>query len=52
MVAFVPLTFISYIHFIRAGAVDSLSVALCVAVALTIQPVFDFIKTRGLKKHG
>ena len=50
LLLFVPLTITSYIHFTRAGAVDSLSVALCIAVALVIQPVLDFIKSRGLKK--
>lgn len=52
LLAFVPLTVISYIHFLGAGAIDGLSVVLCIAVALTIQPVLDFIKSRGLKKHA
>lgn len=50
LLLFAPLTIISYIHFTCVGAVDNLSVALCTAVALTIQPVLDFIKSRGLQR--
>jgi len=49
---FIPLAILSYIHFRNSGVIDNLSVVLCVVVALTIQPVLDFIKRSGLKKHA
>ncbi|MGZ7056526.1 MAG: HXXEE domain-containing protein [Candidatus Angelobacter sp.] len=48
----VPLTIVSYIHFRNSGVIDSLSMVLCVVVALAIQPILDFVKTRGLKNHA
>ncbi len=47
LLLFVPLTVVSYAHFVNAGAVDTLSAAVCAAIALTIQPALDFIKRRG-----
>ena len=46
----VPLTIVSYVHFWNAGVIDSVSMALCVAVALTIQPILHFIKAHGQKR--
>ena len=49
LLLFIPLTIVSYIHFKNCGVLDNLSVVLCVAVALAIQPILDFVKNRGLK---
>jgi len=49
---FMPLTIVSYVHFRNSGVIDILSVVLGVVVALTIQPILDFIKRTGLKKHA
>jgi len=49
---FAPLTLTSYIHFRNSGVIDNLSIVFCVAVALMIQPILDFIKSRGLAKHA
>jgi len=48
----IPLMIASYIHFKSSGVIDDLSMVLCAAVALTIQPILDFIKRAGLKRHA
>jgi len=49
---FIPLTIASYINFKKVGVLDSLSTVLCMVVGLAIQPILDFVKNRGLKKHA
>lgn len=48
---YIPLAIVSYVHFMKSGVIDSPSIVLCVIAALAIQPILDFIKTRGLKKR-
>ena len=49
---FVSLAVISYIHFRSSGVIGGLSIFFCMAIALALQPVLDFIKNRGLEKHA
>ena len=48
----IPLMIASYIHFKSSGVVDGVSMVLCAAFALAIQPILDFIKRAGLKRHA
>jgi len=52
VLVFIPLATASYIHFKAVGVTDGLSLVLCAAVALTIQPILDLIKRVGLRKHA
>jgi hypothetical protein len=52
LLLYIPLTILSYVHFLKSGTMDRLSAVLCVAAALAIQPILDLIKTRGIKKHA
>ncbi len=49
---FVPLALASYVYFVGAGYIDAVSAVLCIAVALTIQPVLDSIKKRRAKRSA
>jgi hypothetical protein len=47
---FVPLIITSCIHFNNSGVIDKLSIVLCAAITLAIQPILDFAKRRGVKR--
>ena len=49
---YLPLTILSYVHFLKSGTMDLVSTILCIAVALAIQPILDLIKNRTMKKHA
>jgi len=46
---YLPLTILSYVHFLKSGTMDFVSTILCIAVALAIQPILDLIKNRTMK---
>jgi len=46
---YLPLTILSYVHFLKSGTMDLASTILCIGVALAIQPILDLIKNRTMK---
>jgi hypothetical protein len=47
-----PLTIISFIYFLKTGAVDVFSGIVCIVIGSSFQTILDYLKKRILKKKG